>query len=144
MPFVHWSDSMRIGMPMFDAEHMQLLALMNELYDSLLSGGAVVILDTVLDGLADYGEHHLRHEEAMFAQTNYPHALWHTKQHDVFRKRIQDFRLAAETGNAKALALETLNFLKEWLLKHIEHSDREYVQHFVANGLIEAANANRS
>jgi hemerythrin len=138
MMFFRWSDSMSIGMPMFDAEHMQLVSIMNELYESLLSGSAPVILDNVLDGLADYGENHLRHEEAVFAQTRYPHAEWHTKQHDVFRKRIQDLRQATETSSGKALALETLNFLKNWLVSHIDKSDREYATFFAAKGLIGA------
>jgi hemerythrin len=136
MTFFRWSDNIRIGIDIFDAEHMQLVAIMNELYESLLSGSAAIILNSVLDGLVNYGERHMRHEEATFADTNYPHARWHTRQHDAFRKRILALRQQTETVSGNAVAIETLTFLKNWLTKHIDKEDRAYAEYLTAKGIL--------
>lgn len=134
MPFFRWIDAYHVGVPAIDTEHMQLVTMMNELYEGMLSGNADVIIDTVFDELVAYGENHMRKEEALFADISFPNAAWHTRQHDTFRKHIRELRDTATAANGKALALETLSYLKGWLTRHIEKADREYVDYMRESG----------
>lgn len=135
MTFVRWIEAYHVGIAQLDAEHKQLIAMMNELYESMLSGHAAIILDTVLDGLIAYGEDHLRHEEEMFARTDYPLAAAHTRLHDSFRKQVQELKRHARTATGRAVALETLTYLKDWLIRHIEKTDREFADYLAAKGI---------
>jgi hemerythrin len=135
MTFVKWSDTIRIGVAAFDAEHMRLLAMMNDLYEALMSENVGEALGGVLQGLVAYGETHMRHEESVFAETGYPKGREHTAQHDEFRRRVGEMRKTAPTRDGMLAALETMAFLKDWLMRHIMMSDREYGAYLNAKGI---------
>lgn len=128
MPFSRWIDAHQVGIFIFDKEHKLLIETMNDLYEGMLSGSPGVILDNVLDELVAYGERHMQREEAAFAETGYPQATWHIGQHNDFRKRILDLREKAQTQNDKIVALETLTYLKDWLVRHIEKADMDFAE----------------
>ncbi|MCA9557536.1 MAG: hemerythrin domain-containing protein, partial [Myxococcales bacterium] len=67
MALFEWSDDYSVKVPSIDAQHKQLVGLLNELHDGMFSGAGMAHLESVLGGLIEYTAHHFAHEEELFA-----------------------------------------------------------------------------
>lgn len=135
MPFLPWSDKMRVGVAVFDAEHRQLLSLMNELYESILNKSAPFTLGGILDAIKTRFESHLEHEEEVFLESGYPYAQQHIEQHAEIREKINGLREDAHRGNAMEIALEAAKVLHTYLVEHVDRYDRDYAEYLNSKGI---------
>jgi len=135
MPLMNWSDKMSVGVAVFDEEHKKLVGMLNELYDGVQAGKGTVVLGKVLDGLISYTAGHFKREEQAFAQTGYPNAVAHKKEHDDLTAQVLDVQKKFKSGAAGTLSMEVMNFLKNWLIKHIQGSDKQYGPHLNSKGM---------
>ena len=78
---------------------------------------------------------HFAREEKLFAQTRYPAAAQHKQQHDALTGQVLEVQRKYAGGPSAALSIDTLQFLKAWLIKHIQGSDQQYRTHLNANGV---------
>lgn len=135
MPLMEWSEKLSVGVTQIDAQHKQLVAMVNTLYDGVQAGHGKDVLGKVLDGLIGYTAEHFAFEEQLFARTNYAAAAAHKKEHDDLKKQVLDVQAKYKSGATGTLSLEVMNFLKNWLVKHIQGSDKRYAPHLHANGI---------
>ncbi len=135
MPLMTWNEKMSVGVAVIDAEHKKLVGMLNDLYDGVQAGKAAEALGKVLDGLISYTAAHFRHEEELFAKTGYPAATAHKKEHDDLTRQVLDVQAKYKAGISGTLSLEVMTFLKNWLVTHIQGSDRSYGPHLNANGV---------
>ncbi len=135
MPLMMWNDKMSVGIPRIDEEHKKLVAMLNELYDSVQAGHGKEALGKILDGLIAYTAGHFKHEEKLFAETGYPDAPAHKKEHDDLTKQVLDVQQKYKAGVTGTLSLEVMNFLKNWLVNHIQGSDKKYAPHLNSKGI---------
>ncbi len=135
MALVEWNDSLSVGIHVIDEEHKKLVSMLNELYDGMRAGKGKETLGGILDRLVAYTAAHFKHEEAFFEQTNYPEGETHKKQHEDLTAQVLDIQKRFKTGAAGVLSLEVMNFLRKWLVEHIQGSDQKYTQHLVSNGI---------
>ncbi len=135
MPLMEWNEKLSVGIPTIDAEHKKLVAMLNDLYDAMQAKQSQAILGRVLDGLISYTASHFKHEETLFARTGYPAAAEHKKEHDDLTKQVLDVKKKYQEGGAATLSMEVLNFLRKWLLNHIQGSDKKYGPHLIAKGI---------
>ena len=135
MPLMNWSDKLSVGIAAIDDEHKKLVAMLNELFDGIQAGRAGDSLGKVLDGLIAYTAAHFKHEEDLFAKTGYPDAAAHKKEHDDLTKQVLDVQAKYKAGVTGTLSLEVMNFLKNWLVKHIQGSDKAYSPHLNSKGV---------
>ncbi len=126
MPLMTWNEKMSVGVKQLDEDHKQLVALINELHDAFKSGHGKDALGTILDSLVGYTKSHFAHEEQFFARTNYPEQAAHKKEHDDLTKQVLEVQSKFKKGGGTALSLEVMNFLRDWLTKHIQGSDKKY------------------
>jgi len=70
-----------------------------------------------------------------FARTAYPAAAAHKKEHDDLTKQVLDVKKKFQEGATATLSMEVLNFLRKWLLNHIQGSDKKYGPHLNAKGI---------
>jgi len=135
MALISWNDKMNIGIASIDSEHRRLVEMLNTLYDAVQSGKGRDALGPVLDGLIAYTAGHFKNEERLFAETGYPDAVAHKQEHDDLTRQVLDVQAKYKSGASGTLSLEVMNFLKNWLIKHIQGSDKKYGPHLTAKGI---------
>ncbi len=80
----------------------------------------------IFEHLTDYTKKHFFTEETMMIKYAYKDYAIHKEEHKKFIEKLYD--LKKELNNEKiTISLEVLNFLKDWLLNHIQISDRKYI-----------------
>ncbi len=137
--FMPWQDDYLTGVPEMDAEHRELVRLVNQTYAALTTGTAADHLDQVLTGLLKYAETHLAHEEDLLERRRYPGFNRHKAIHDRLKEQAVQLhaRWAAGGPARTAVAAELLSFLQEWLDGHILHEDRKYGVYLAASTGVE-------
>lgn len=126
MPFMPWTPELELGLPEIDAQHRQLVAMTNALHDEL-SGTSPrrAAIGEILEGLVDYTHNHFIVEEVLFQRHGYPETVAHQAEHNGFTAKAMDLLMRFEDG--EEVSMETLEFLKEWLVHHICKVDRAYL-----------------
>jgi hemerythrin len=135
MPLMEWEERMSVGVREIDAEHRHLVSLLNSLFDAMQQGMGREKLGEILNSLVDYTDAHLRHEELLFAQTDYPDTESHKKEHNNLRKQVIEIQKKYNSGELDTLTIETLTFLKHWLINHTTGSDKRFGPHLNAHGV---------
>ena len=97
-------------------------------------GKSKEIMQAVLIELSNYVITHFTTEEKLMKQLGYEDYEYHKQEHKFFIDKLNEFKIKFSAGNT-AISLEVLNFLKDWLLKHIIGMDRKYFPLFNKNGL---------
>lgn len=137
--FFPWTSDLAVGVPTMDDQHKVLLRLINRLADLTESGGGGASIRIVLGQLVDYTRFHFKDEESVMARHGFPGIDAHRKIHAEFVAEVE--RLASSVGRgAEVDAASLLPVLKDWLVKHIQGTDKIYGAHVGAK-LDQAATA---
>lgn len=125
MPAIVWNDErMSLGVDEIDAQHQKMIKMFNTLYDSFHSGDVREGLQEALVGLAEYVNTHFRDEEALMKRINYRHYDEHCLRHQELRDRVAAKLRRLKQGQEVGV-LEMLNFMKDWIIEHIEVEDKK-------------------
>lgn len=127
MPLIQWRDDFNVGVVMVDQQHHQLVNILNQLHDAMKSGCRQEEVGAVLNELISYTRFHFNAEEKLMTDCGYPGADEHTRKHRAMVARVGDF-VEDMRLNSVSTPVKLLNFLKEWLTKHILVTDREMAQ----------------
>lgn len=126
MNLITWNSQLETGISQIDKEHKHLVELINKLYTAMSSGQSKTVMGEILTELVTYGAKHFATEEKYFKQTGYSDASSHIAHHESFKakasKLLEDYHQGKTT-----LSMETLNFLMDWVTKHIKDVDMKYV-----------------
>jgi hemerythrin-like metal-binding protein len=125
MAFMQWNDDLSIGIPAIDGQHRRLVGLIAGLHDAMARGDGQVILASLIDELVRYTNTHFSTEERLFARHKYPGSKSHIDEHTKFCTQIEEFRARFKAGSG-SLSVSVMNFLKDWLIHHIQGTDRQY------------------
>ncbi len=134
MALFNWTPAMSVGIAKIDKEHQGLFDLINKLHDSMMAGKGKEAIGLVLTGLAQYTKLHFGDEEALLRKHAYPRLADHLKLHEVFRTRVAQLEEQVKAGTA-ALSAPTLEFLRDWLSKHILGVDMQYKDFLASKGV---------
>jgi len=126
MSLMEWNEELSVGVPSIDNQHKKLVAMLNELYDAVQANHGQDALSKILGGLVNYAVSHLKYEEELLGKAGYPSLAEHKKEHERLIKQVLKIKVKYREGGDEALSTEVLNFLRKWLLNHIQGSDREY------------------
>ena len=135
MPMMEWNDRLSVGITQFDNEHKRLVGMVNDLFDAVTAGRAKDVLGRILDGLITYTKTHFANEERYMTQHNYPGLAAHKAEHEALAKQVLEVQKKFHTGATAVLGMEVLSFLKSWLVKHIQGTDKNYGPFLNAKGL---------
>lgn len=130
---IEWSDKLSVGVERIDNEHKRLVTLLNELHRALQAGTGQGALGGVLDGLYQYTCYHFAHEEEMFLSSGYPGYEKHRLQHRGLTTKVLEIYEDFQKGTSEGLPEQVIEFLKNWLSKHIMGADREFGAYLNAN-----------
>lgn len=125
-PLVIWNESWCIGVKNVDAQHENLVALVNKLNQAMSEGKGKNVLENILESLVSYTKAHFRDEERMMEQNGYPDLIEHKRQHVALTKKVLDFQTEFKSG-AMGMSIDIMQFLTTWLRGHILGTDIKYV-----------------
>ena len=134
MPLIVWNDNLSVNVAEIDMQHKKLVTMINELNDAMKAMKTKEVLGKIIQGLLNYTATHFATEERYFKQYNYPGAPTHIQEHQIFVKKVTDFKKGFDE-NKFMLSMEIINFLKNWLIKHIQGTDKKYTEFFHQHGL---------
>ena len=135
MSFLVWNDALSVGVKELDNDHKKLVELVNRMHDALSEGHARETVGPLLDDLIRYTKSHFEHEERLFARTGYPETPAHKAEHDQLTHKVLDLQKQYHGGATALLSLQTMSFLKHWLVDHIQGSDKQYGPYLNGRGV---------
>lgn len=128
-----WGEQLEVGIAEIDEQHRWLVDTTNTLHAVLSTGEAQAKeLGDILEQLMDYTMNHFIVEEELFERLGYPETAAHKAQHNIFCERVMGLLTRHDMG--ETVGLDALNLLKSWLTNHIIKVDKQYVEHFRAQG----------
>jgi hemerythrin-like metal-binding protein len=128
-----WNDSYSVKVTCCDEEHKKLISLINSLHQAMSAGKGRSVIGPVIQELHNYVGSHFRNEEALMEKTGYPALAAHRGEHQKFVAQAVKFSDELEEG--LAVPMEVIMFLRDWLVNHIQHTDRAYGPHLNARGI---------
>jgi hemerythrin len=134
MALIQWTDALSVKIGTIDEQHKKLILLINELDVAMRAGKGKDILGKILNELVAYVGTHFGTEEKLFAQHAYPDTAVHKMEHGDFVRKVGEFKKGFESGKL-GLTIELMNFLSDWLRKHIMGTDQKYGPFLVEKGV---------
>ncbi|MBU2643272.1 bacteriohemerythrin [bacterium] len=125
-PLMRWDNSFILNIPEVDEQHKRLVDLVNQLHAAMKQKRDNSSVSEVLNGLSDYTVSHFSMEEKLMKQAGYDQLVAHQALHSDLVKQITDFKTKFEGGDAM-VSMELMDFLKDWLTRHIKGTDKQYV-----------------
>lgn len=129
-----WNDKYSTGIQSIDNQHKEIFAYMNRLLDAMKLGQADKVIYQIVIELEKYSIVHFQKEEFFFQRFNYSETKEHIQEHQFFIQKVASLKSELKAGK-KALFIELLNFLKDWIENHILVTDKKYSECFLKNGL---------
>ena len=123
MTLLVWQAELEIGIDVIDQQHQRIVALINQLGEAKDREG----LATVLEELVDYTLSHFAFEEELLEESGYSFGPAHKRVHDMFVRRVGEYRMRFEAG--EDIAAELKGMLARWLFNHIRSDDKSYSKH---------------
>lgn len=124
--YFKWEPSYDLGIQKMNAEHQDLIDLMQDLYQAHESKINSVELKRKLDALRDYTVKHFMDEEEFMEQVGYPklatHKIIHQNLINTFNEYYEQFE------HSHALTESFFKFLQLWLSAHIRGIDMQYAE----------------
>lgn len=99
--------------------------MINRLHVTQKSMERLAIAD-VIDELVDYTLSHFAFEEELMEEAGYPFCAAHKRVHEVFTKRVSEYRMRFEAGEDVTDELKSM--LSRWLFNHIRSDDKAYAE----------------
>lgn len=126
MALLTWDDKKySVGVKSMDAQHTILFNMINELHEAMLQGRAQSVTGPLLQKLIQYTQEHFSSEEKALFVAEYPDLNAHQARHRDLIKQVSEFQERFDKGEV-TVNLHLLNFLRDWLVRHIQQEDREY------------------
>ena len=127
-----WKKEFELGIDEIDAQHKVLVKLGGRIVELLSDDSRDDYFDeifTTLKELESYTITHFTYEEDLFEKTNFIGAGAHKFEHKLFVKKLESYthNLEKVDSNQKETLLELTSFVSDWLVNHIDKTDRQYL-----------------
>jgi hemerythrin len=133
MEKIVWTPEWSVGVDVFDEHHKQVILMINRLIDVQAASQSETVSD-LLDRMTRYAQDHLKAEEKMMVEHDYPDYEEHKAQHIAYIKKTVDFCTASQIG-IDAIPIGLLAYLGDWWKHHIQTTDKAYTAFFSGIGI---------
>ena len=134
MALLSWSSKYSVGVDAMDSQHTVLFGFLNDLHEAMINGQAHKITGELQRKLLEYTRQHFAAEEAMMVSAKYPQLDQHRIMHRELISKVEEFAARFQRGES-ALNVQLLNFLRDWLSKHILGIDMLYKDFLASKGV---------
>ncbi len=129
-----WDDKYSVGISLIDEDHKKLIGILNKAIFAKGHNNNPEELREVLREMINYTLTHFGTEEAYMKKFNYPEYQDHKEEHREFSIETIAYHDKLIEGDCQ-IANEILEYLKWWLVNHIQVTDKKSVVCFNENGL---------
>jgi len=132
--FITWKDEYSVGLDSIDQQHKKLINLINQLTTAVDYSTGEEFEREALSEVVEYTKTHFAYEEGLMEDNGYPDFVAHKAQHKVMLAEVEAVLAEYEEDHDAAMQ-HALNFLKEWLIIHINGTDKEYSSFLIGKGV---------
>jgi len=119
---VVWDESLSVDGGEIDEDHRRLVDLFNILSHAVAEGGSTEYIEAVLEELISCTIWHFRHEERLMVLYKYEGLQQHKEEHEDLVESVRELQSRFNKEN-KLLTGEDIEYLAEWLTRHIMGQD---------------------
>ena len=131
--YIRWEKRFELGIPYLDAQHHQLVAICNELYQTIVINKSRTdtpswqqSLSIAIRKTVEYIKKHFTDEENLMTIISYKDFPAHKARHQEFIIKVSDL-LVMFDYLAYQDAMDFIKFLYTWTLEHIAVEDKQFV-----------------
>lgn len=132
--FLEWSDEYSVGIDSIDQQHKKLLGLINSLQTAIDYSTGDEYEQEALNELVDYTKTHFTYEEGLLEQNDYPDFEPHKAQHAEMINKVEEV-LTEYSKDPETAMSNAVEFLKSWLINHINGTDKQYSSYLIERGV---------
>ncbi|HBA87015.1 MAG TPA: chemotaxis protein [Geobacter sp.] len=129
-----WDQSFSTSIDTFDEQHKKLFEMVNELNQAMQHKRSKEAIGSVLQRLIAYTGTHFAAEEEAFRKSGYPEEAAHVQQHKDLVNQALALQEKFNSGET-LLTHDVIEFLQNWLVKHIKGTDNRYGTHLRKAGV---------
>ena len=126
--YVSWKKLFSVGDDSIDAQHKQILSIINSLHNAIQDEKEYSVIEGLLERMLCYTKTHFQHEEQLMRACGYPDYENHKALHDQMQRRIAGLH----ANSNLVTGFDLMRFLKEWWINHIRGEDQCYVPYLSA------------
>ena len=125
MALINWNDSYSVRIAEMDKQHQHLFDLINKLHEAMGQGKGSETLPGVFESLVKYTQTLFADEESLMLKYGYPGLALQKRQHAELIAQVVELQKKFQAGDFSS-SIKTRDFLKQWLIEHIQESDKKY------------------
>ncbi len=134
MNYFSWNPQYNVGISKIDEQHQNLVKMINEFYVNLTTKPKKENMSKLIKGLKDYTVYHFQTEENLMTLYHFDGMVGHKKEHQEFINQINDY-YERFINDQLIISIEITNFLRDWLIRHINGSDQLFGEFLQQKGL---------
>jgi len=123
--YLEWQDSYSVGISSIDQQHKKLVNLINQLQTAVDYSTGEEFEREALNELVAYTKTHFAHEEGLLEQNSYPEFEAHKAEHKKMIQKVESVITEYKQDPDRSMT-NALDFLKDWLINHINGTDKKY------------------
>lgn len=131
---IEWEDKYSVGVSIIDEEHKKLIDIINNVIAAKQHNNNQNELLKTLNEMVEYANTHFKTEETYMIKFRYPEYQYHKEEHLDYTNKTLAYQSRVVSGDLH-VATEILEYLKSWLVEHIQRTDKKYTDCFNKNGL---------
>lgn len=132
--FLEWKDEYCTGIDSIDQQHRKLVNLINQLQTAVDYSTGEEFEREALNELVDYTKSHFGYEEKLMSDNGYPDYEPHKAEHEKMIGKVNEVLSEYEQNHELAIR-HALAFLKDWLINHINGTDKAYSSFLIGKGV---------
>ena len=132
--FITWKDEYSVGLDSIDQQHKKLINLINQLTTTVDYSTGEEFEREALAELVDYTKTHFTFEEGLMEDNGYPDFEAHKAQHRLMIAEVEAVLAEYEQDHDAAMR-HACNYLQEWLINHINGTDKKYSSFLIGKGV---------
>ncbi len=123
---VNYLEKGAMGISITEDENKRFFDIVAKVIDAEKHDGDPKKVDEVLNEMSDYAWDHFKVEEACMLEFKYPDYKQHKEEHLGFVLKTHSYFNRVAVGDYQILN-EIREYLKQWLVNHIQGTDKNYV-----------------
>ena len=131
---IKWDDKYSLGLSIVDEEHKKFFGILNKAILAKEHNVNPAETREVLREMTNYALTHFKTEDSYMKVFNYPYYQDHKEEHRDFYIETIAYLDKLIKGNYQ-IVHEILEYLKWWLINHIQGTDKKFVDYCKENGL---------
>ncbi|SHG82597.1 hemerythrin [Thermosyntropha lipolytica DSM 11003] len=124
---INWKEDYTIGVEHIDEQHRRLFEIAGRAYQVMRDDVSIDKYDqivAILQELKEYTVYHFQSEEEYMQSIGYKKFLSHKVEHNDFIEKINSIDLEKVDEEQDKFILELLDFIVNWIDKHILGMDK--------------------